>query len=168
MRCVDGVMVAGEGEKYTDEFTGSGYEKKEWPPEAVEIRVNDNGVVGFDYNSPIEIVEKVVEQSKMEKFEDIKKIFEKMSVITHANDNAGGGTLYTNMKVDRVTLGYVMISEEDNFDTGLLVPGWDFFGLTEHGFMEDGQFIPTNQKTYGSILTVNAIDGTVIDKKLGY
>lgn len=167
-RKVDGVFVIGGGEKYSDSHTSSGFEKKIWSSEIVEIRVNDNGIVGFDYNSPIEIVETVVDKSNMKKFEEMKKTFEKMSVITHANDNTNGGTLYTNIEVKRVILGYVMISEENNFDTGLLVPGWDFVGLTIPGYMEDNQFLPMKEKEYGSVLTINAIDGTVIDKTLGY
>ena len=44
------------------------------------------------------------------------------------------------------------------FDTGLLVPVWDFNGTVN----DSGRIDET------SIMTINAIDGTVIDRGLGY
>ena len=168
-RKVDDIFVTSYGEKYSEGEENGEYTKKIWSQECVEIRINDNGMIGFDYNSPIEIVETVVDQSNMKNFDEVKKTFEKMSVITNANDNTDGVELCTNIKVEQVILGYVMISEKDNFDTGLLVPGWEFVGLTTPGYKEDNQFVPVKEmQNYGSILTVNAIDGTVIDKTLGY
>ena len=62
--------------------------------------------------------------------------------------------------IDSVKLRYTRISEKDSFDTGLLVPVWDFIGTK------------TDQYGYevhdAIIMSVNAIDGTVIDKDLGY
>lgn len=62
------------------------------------------------------------------------------------------------IKVDSVKLGYAIISEEGTFDTGLLVPVWDFNGTVN----DSGRIDET------SIMTINAIDGTVIDRGLGY
>jgi uncharacterized membrane protein len=49
------------------------YLKSIWPIEIIEFRINDNGIVGFDYNGPLEIKEVVVEDSYMKTFEEIQK-----------------------------------------------------------------------------------------------
>ena len=62
------------------------------------------------------------------------------------------------IEVTDIRLGYAIISEEGSFDTGLLVPVWDFNGIIK-------QYGRTEEK---SIMTINAIDGTVINRELGY
>ena len=71
--------------------------------------------------------------------------------------------------VDRVTLSYCRVRRRDAQDAYELVPVWDFFGKTAHltdgelrGEWADGE-IPSN-----SLLTINAIDGLVIDRSYGY
>ncbi len=65
--------------------------------------------------------------------------------------------------VDRVRLSYSRISEKDSFDTGLVVPVWSFEGkVTAYS----GEY-PAYERN-GTLLAVNAIDGSVIDADLGY
>ena len=71
--------------------------------------------------------------------------------------------------VDRITLSYCRVRRRDAQDAYELVPVWDFFGKTAHlsdgelrGEWADGE-IPNN-----SLLTINAIDGLVIDRSYGY
>ena len=112
----------------------------------------------------MEIVETVVEQASMKSFEEIKDIFEQMVVVTNAlgSDEEDKVTI----DIDREVLRYTRISERDSFDTGLLVPVWDFMGknLSEK---PDAIFgVISSEDT--CIMTINAIDGTVIDRELGY
>lgn len=156
MRQIDGAFVTEAGEsKHTEGWDDKTYVKKEWPIEGIEIRVNDDGVIGFDYNAPVEITETVVAQSGMKSFEEVKEIFEKMVVITNARAEQ---TISIN--IDRVVLGYARISEADSFDTGLLVPVWDFMGTVTNETY--------GQEEYRSVLTINAVDGSIIDRALGY
>ena len=113
----------------------------------------------------MEIVETVVDGSSIKSFEDIKPIFEQMVVVSYAP--AGEGTV--NISVDSVILRYTRISEEDSFDTGLLVPVWEFTGTItdEYGNSMNPSGNPTAIKNT-SILTINAIDGSVIDRAVGY
>lgn len=164
LRNIDGAFVNNEGtSKFTDDWVGDDYVKKMWSGENIEILVNDEGIVGFYYNSPIEIVETVAEQASMRSFDDIKDIFEQMVVVTNAQEGMTEENEQVRIKIDRVILRYARISEADNFDTGLLVPVWDFMGSITSTYGE---------KDYGKsevcVLTINAIDGTVIDRELGY
>ena len=64
------------------------------------------------------------------------------------------------INIDSVKLRYTRISEKDSFDTGLLVPVWDFIGTKTDQY---------GNEVHGAILmSINAIDGSVIDRNLGY
>ena len=64
--------------------------------------------------------------------------------------------------VSAVKLRYTRISEKDSFDTGLLVPVWDFIGT------KTDQYGNGNDVRGAVLMSINAIDGSVIDRNLGY
>lgn len=164
LRNIDGAFVSNEGEsKFTDEWQGDNYVKKEWGGENIEITVNNDGVIGFTYNTPLEITETVVEKSSMKPFEEIKDIFEQMVVVTNAQDMPEQEAPAVQIDIQQVALRYTRISEADSFDTGLLVPVWDFIGTRKETIGEKGYTGKVEP-----ILTVNAIDGSIIDRALGY
>ena len=154
MRTVDGVFVnPNDGVKHLDVSYIT-----EWPVEEIEILINDSGIVGFEYVAPLTLTEVVVDDTHMKTYEDIIKTFEDMIAIKHAVESEDEKREIT---VDRVTLSYARICEEDSLTNGLLVPVWDFQGkskLIKHG----------NSYTTNDVMTINAIDGTVIDRSLGY
>ena len=157
-RCIDGVFVNNDGgSKIVDEYRGDSYVKKIWDAENIAIFVNDDGIVGFDYLIPLEVTETVVDQSTLKSFDEIKNIFEQMIVTTNA---AMDDEQYTYIDINNVKLRYSRISEPNNFDTGILVPVWDFIGSRTDVSGEEEKDIV--------LLSINAIDGTVIDKDLGY
>ena len=159
VRTMDKTLVDnGTDMKHSEGCDGNEYRKNSWGNEEILVYVNDDGIVGFDYNYPMEIVETVVDKTQMKSFEDIQSIFEEMVAIKHATEWG-----HNTIQIDRVELRYYRISEADNFETGLLVPVWDFIGTkTFEGNAND--VIIDND----SVLKINAIDGTVIDEELGY
>ncbi len=157
LRNIDGVFVDNGTEgKFAESTEGNEYVKREWNGESIQILVNDAGIVGFNFNTPIELVETVVEKAGMKPFEEIKGIFEQMAAVTNAGASEEERAL---IRVDRVILRYTRISEPDSFDTGLLVPVWDFMGTKEDAFGEQKE---------ACIMTINAIDGSIIDRRIGY
>lgn len=161
LRKMDHIFVNNQaGFKLTDEWRGNEYVKKMWGSEAVAVMVNDSGIVGFYYLSPLSIDETVVEKSRVKSFQEIRDTFEQMVMIENApealedlkNENVS-------IQVTDVSLVYTRISEKDRFDTGLVVPVWNFEGtiIDEYGY----------EKT-GTVLSINAIDGSVINQELGY
>ena len=50
----------------------------------------------------------------------------------------------------------------------MLVPVWDFFGNYERTLNEGEGPADKDTERYNSLLTINAVDGTVIDRGLGY
>ena len=155
MRNIDGVFVDNRaGEKIVDEWRDDSYTKQLWSGEAVIVTVNDSGVVGFEYNSPLSVDETIVEKSSIKSFEEIKGIFEQMVVIENAVEEGS-----VSIDITGVRLVYARISEKDSFDTGILAPVWSFEGtlVDEYGNTMEG-----------SIMSINAIDGSVINWELGY
>ena len=162
-RELGGVLLAqASGGKRTDiNIDGEeSYRAQVWPEEVIELRINDAGIAGFVYQAPLEVTETVVENAGMKSFATVKDTFEKMACMVGDPEDQ---QLALSADIDRVRLSYSRISEKDDFDSGLIVPVWSFEGDVRYGF--HGEFGPG---TYKSLLTVNAIDGSIIDGTLGY
>ena len=160
LRQVDNVQVNNEsGTKFADSGSGDNYQKFMWPGESIDFIINDDGIVTFNYNTPIEITKTVVEKSNLKKFDEIKDTFEQMITTTNSVENSEEKI---DMNVNEVVLRYMRISEENSFDTGLLVPVWEFLGTKESNYEKSDSSEEKN------LLTINGIDGTVIDVQLGY
>lgn len=161
-RYLDGAFITSGGDaKGGVQQNGDSYKKLLWPTEKMEFRIDNSGIVGFDYIAPISMNETVVDASSMKPFEEVCDTFSKMIVVTNTDENSD-----VQMEIDRITLGYAMVSEQGSFDTGLLVPVWDFVGMKRFpAFEERGE---DAIKYDIPCLTINAIDGSVINRKLGY
>ena len=97
--------------------------------------------MGFDYLTPIEITETVVENSTLKSFSDVKDTFEKMVCVVNADEKTSSV-----ITVDNVRLSYSRISEKDSFDTGLIVPVWSFEGKRDI-YYEEGKANRNNMKS---------------------
>lgn len=159
-RQIDGVTLSqSSGEKYQDGWGNDGsFNKQMWPGELIEFRINDSGIVGFDYHAPLEITETVVEGAALKTFDQVRATFEQMLPVT-----LSGVDEQHVADVKRVRLSYSRISEKDSFDTGLVVPVWSFEG-TNAQYDDKSIFYETS----GVLMAINAIDGSVINGMLGY
>lgn len=159
LRNIDGAFMSYSNKDKIDSIQ-NGASKKMWSQESLILRINDDGIVGVDYNSPINIKETVVDKSNIKDFSEIKTSFENMVTILYASETDMDRTI----KVDRVELGYALISEQGSFDTGLLVPVWNFYGKWGYNF----DFNIQSKSGSGDLVTVNAIDGSIINRENGY
>lgn len=139
-----------------------------WGYEVCNILVGDDGILEVKLDNPYVIGEVQTKNVKLMDFGSIIKIYEQMMEISNADITEYEGKRTFHVK--KITLGYSRIYDplKDN-SSGLLVPVWDFFG----GFdSEDKEGNVTNKDSgeYStqSFITINAIDGTVIDRSLGY
>lgn len=158
LRDIDGVFVSDQESKLVDGWQGDTYVKMDWGSEYIMVYVDDSGVVRFDYESPIEVTDTVVEKAKVKAFAEIKDTFEQMILISQAEDDVN-----IEVNIDRVELVYARISEADSFDTGLIVPVWNFNGTV----IAEGT-IQLNDEGSSNVLSINAVDSSVIDWELGY
>jgi hypothetical protein len=66
------------------------------------------------------------------------------------------------LNITKVKLGLMRVLEQ-NKDTGLIIPVWDFFGSQTW----EGQSYKNDDPSH-SFLTINAIDGSIINREAGY
>lgn len=67
----------------------------------------------------------------MKNFDEVKDIFEQMAITMNAVNSEEASDGNVTIDIDSVKLRYTRISEKDSFDTGLLVPVWDFIGTKQ-------------------------------------
>jgi len=138
-----------------------------WMYEQIDIFMDDAGVFFLSWSSPYIVEEIVSGASSMLPFSDIQDIAAKMLPIKYDFMDTDEWYSYE-MDVTEARLGLMRITEKNVGDSGLLIPVWDFFGtLTTKGDGPaaggDGGF-----HTFASFITINAIDGSIIDRELGY
>ena len=145
---------------YTDDawvavaMTPGGSYQAPWPYETLLFYVTDDGIVGLKWLSPYELGGAVTEDSALMPFPDVMDIFEKMYIVANASASQ-------RVTVTDIRLGYVRVLKQDETGVGLLVPAWDFFGTVAD---ENENFTRPDH----SFLTINAVDGSIIDRATGY
>ena len=143
-----------------------------WWNERIRIHVGSRGIVMFEWDSPYEEPELVTEQAELLDFESVCEIFEKMIMVRYnwvaeTNRKNARETVY-DLNVDSVKLSLMRVREKGNLTQGLIVPVWDFWGTEKtHSAHEDDQD-RTGSTSYQPLLTINALDGSIIDRELGY
>lgn len=153
---------------YTDAKT-AGYIEDDslwvWDYERMTLIVDDSGIVEMEWEAPYRLVETVAEDASMLPFSEIQEVCEKMILIANARHAENGAV----MNVTEVRLGLMRIIEKNKQASGLLVPVWDFFGTLTTNYEAEGQIRSyTEREPAKSLLTINAVDGSVIDRSSGY
>ena len=167
VRCLDGFPIS-----YTP-FQGTSFPENEeyigpWANECITIEVTKSGIVYFHWISPYTEPEIKTKDTQLLGFNDVQDIFKKMIIIensylTEANERNGmRSTIY--FDVDKVRLSLMRIRSNGNISEGLIVPIWDFWGTKKFYPDENTE----GWEEYTILLTVNAIDGTVISRDFGY
>ena len=136
-----------------------------WGYERLFFSVNNQGIVRAIWLDPIEVIEKVIDDTQLMPFSEISEIFERMMRIKFAphalaHDKA-------DFEINRITLSLHRIVEKDSNETGLLIPAWNFYGKLTTTYSNMGESY-TSEDTAYSFMTINAIDGSVIDTEKGY
>ena len=141
-----------------------------WNYEEVTVAVADQGVVFFTWDSPYETPTVTSYAQELISFQEATEIFAKMMMVTHQNrqeiNQRNGLTIREHYDIDRVRLDYVRIRDKDNLEEGTLIPVWNFWGVETD--TDDMDADRTFNGVYTVQLTVNALDGSVINIELGY
>lgn len=171
LRKVDGVKVEStHGMSQTSVEMAVGEEKmpvgKEWAYEYMLIAADDDGICYFNWNAPLEITEHLTENTSMKPWSDIQNVFEKMMVMQNATYESIEGYKSVSFDITHVSLSLQRIMERDSYTTGLIVPVWNFYGTTT--FTEQNGRIMKFDSFYKPLISINAIDGSVIDVDSGY
>lgn len=132
-----------------------------WGYETLRLTLNRDGIVWMYWNSPLKITETVNIDCRLKPFAEIKEIFEKMMMVKYEAIAENYDT-YT-FEIDCISLSLQRIVEQNSIENGLLIPVWNFYGniIEKNGSQE-------NTKIGESVMSVNAIDGSIIDPAKGY
>ena len=171
VRCVNGFPISwtpirGGAAPENESYSGA------WHYEFITLDYTKDGLVYFYWESPHTEPVLQVEDTQLMPFDQIADIFAKMIMVKNsdvqvANERNGFDTV-RNYDITKVKLGLMRIKAKDSFDEGLLVPVWDFWG--EERWESDSPLVQeiSGEEPSKIILTINAIDGSMIDRELGY
>lgn len=133
--------------------------------ETLRICVNESGVILIDWSSPCETTRAVNENVALKPVDDIKEIFKQQILFNVYEADGSEDTVM----IDEMRLSYMAIPEKDDLLNYRLIPVWDFIGpsVTDPDEIAEMELHGSENQNI-SYLTVNAIDGSIIDRNLGY
>ena len=133
--------------------------------ENLRIDIDDSGILFLKLIAPTEYIETLNDNTEMLTFEEIQDVFRKNIEIKHIwNDDQKIDS--REIHIQRITLGMIRIANKNDSDSFILVPAWDFFGYTVTVSDDDSE--SKDDYTTSSYLTINAIDGSIIDRSVGH
>ena len=136
-----------------------------WGYEYIYISINDLGVDSFNWNAPVSLPETTTETAQLRPFSEILEIAQKILPMEFEAEARDEDAQSVTVKIDRVTLSLQRVVEQGQPFAGLLIPVWNF-----HGTRTISREGPTWSSDFriGSMLSINAIDGNIIDVEKGY
>ncbi|HML69603.1 MAG TPA: DUF6034 family protein [Clostridia bacterium] len=162
-RSVNGVNVT-----YTNDILSSppndpNTVSEPWMYEKIRMFVDDHGIYAYMWNAPCTVTEILNDKATLLPFDQIKKIFANMILVKYGDYIGDDASKNISINITQIQLGLARVTEQDNNAYGLLVPVWDFFGTYDEGIG-----YPIGLDGYESLLTINAVDGSIIDRSKGY
>lgn len=141
-----------------------------WPYEVMTFAVDASGIVGFNWHSPYNFTGIATEVSNLASFDEIMSVFDTLSLAVNAWDglaNETPGLKSVEINVNQIIFGLTRVTEQNKRDSGLLIPVWDFMGTRTLIIDNNGNTVKYEEGPI-PILTVNAIDGSIINRNFGY
>lgn len=131
-----------------------------YQPESLFVAVGDEGILGFEWSNVAEVTAKRSKNVALLPFDDVlerakNNVFYKI----YAEED-----IAVEMTINQIELSLMRIGKRDDTGTFLIVPVWDFIGDMRRTFPEGDEWLDNGL----SFLTLNAIDGSVIDREKGY
>lgn len=138
-----------------------------WGCEVCNIIISDKGVEELAISDLYDIGEVQNKNVKLMDFDEIIKIYEQMMEVSNANISETEN--FRNYNITRIELGYARIYDPkaDN-SSGVLVPVWDFFGGYDVDSKNGYTVRDDGKDSRNTCMTINAVDGTIIDRAFGY
>ncbi len=159
--------------------------------EYVKIIITNDGLVFFEWQGPSKIKEIVSENVELMSFDKVQETLEKQIFLSVGSldieKQLTGLDIALELSektivIDSVKLGMARVMRQGHEEEYLIIPVWDISGyesvlfseddalsaqsyLSNYIISDDGVAKSANHKTY---LTINALDGSIIDRAKGY
>ena len=171
VRCLNGFPIGYTSASGTAS-TETGAPTRAWMYEYITIDITEDGVKCFQWFSPHTEPVMLAEDSRLLPFNQVAEIFARMMMVKN-NDvlyaNARNGfTTTRNFRINKVSLTIMRIRDRENFDEGMLIPVWDFCGTVQYEYDGWDNYGFTGDHEERIFLTINAVDGSIIDRDLGF
>lgn len=147
-----------------------------WFMENIQLCVGKEGVLSFQWYAPATEPVVTQTQSSLLPFEEIAAIADTMLPVVVVGpeekplieiDQRNGEKTYMDVEITEVSLNLMRIRDKGSLH-GTIVPVWDFWGTWEWYGFEGTYGQKGTQYTTQPMLTLNAIDGSVVSRKFGY
>ncbi|MBR6787066.1 MAG: hypothetical protein IKM26_04020 [Clostridia bacterium] len=133
--------------------------------EEIIITITDDGICGLNYLFPHD-VSVLQENCALLPFEQIMDVVRRVMPLSMGWLESSYNDI--RVQITDIRLGYARVMSKDKPDCYEYVPVWDFFGTREARKVKNGEIASRHDSPFISYFTVNAIDGTVIDRNYGY
>lgn len=133
-----------------------------WGDEHITVFVDRRGVVQCEWAYPSKIANVINENVNLLPFSEVKEQILNQLKLERVYHIEG---LKYDVYIDKIVLGYSKVIEKDSNNEYMLIPTWDAVGRIRYKG-PDGELLL--ESLGQSFLTINAIDGSVIDRNLGY
>lgn len=143
-----------------------------WEYEKLQVYVLGDRVVCFSWENPYEISD-VQSAGELMDFQAIREVFGKMIFVKNdfalEANKVNGFDVIHNMNIDKVRLTLMRIRPKDSVTEGTIIPVWDFWGsVTGKAGDKEHEHLVSSEEHYAVQLTINALDGTLVDREIGY
>ena len=166
-RVVDGVEVQSP---YNRTYVGGVDGGKEWAYETLNVRLDDEGIIGMNWTSPLTVGAVEVERANLLPFSSIMTVAKNMLAVVNEPQESDLKDLQSySIEIDHITLSLQRVPNADSIQDGLLVPVWNFYGRKHFILPYDIEVVSNDDEASVDALdepylSVNAIDGTVIEQ----
>jgi len=166
-RVIDGISVTVGGHSALDENPDNFTQEYVDPPqyERLTCIVDQDRIVVANWQFPWIIGEKTQDAVALLPFDQILEVFGAICPLSiqsmEKDGKAVGGKYGNSWTITEIRLGYMPVLRKDSSGKWELRPVWDFIGI--RAFATEYYDWPHNVA-----LTIDAIDGTVIDRNYGY
>ena len=136
---------------------------KPWYWEDMSVLIDDEGFIEISWFAPLEVADTEVKDSKLLTFEDIEAVFKNMITVKYEAAITDGYTMECDITNVRLEMMRVRKQNSDQIPVeGLLIPVWNFYGMLTV-YDSGGKQAGGTYKGDSIILSVNAVDGSIID-----
>ena len=134
--------------------------------ELITVVVDDRGIRNLMFNWPHQVNGMLQEDAQLLSFQQVMDIAGKLLPLKYASYEREYPD--TRIAVSDIRLGYMRVLQRAHPRQFHLIPVWDFFGGANFARSKNASPTVTWDEAYKSLLTLNALDGTVIDRDYGY
>ena len=136
--------------------------------ERILVNFSSGEIAHLQWDSPTQLIATVNDNVVLLPFDEILRVFRSQILYHYYLDPAKPNETdpIFHMVITDIRFSYSRVKRQ-NADTYYLIPVWDFMG---YGYDDDIPNTALLQERYAhqSFLTINAIDGSIIDRNLGY